>query len=107
MLTTRRSFFTGLLAAPAIIAVDRLMPVKAWKPRITWGLPGWIEANGATLSTVDFPELFAVLGNSFGGSGGHFMIPDYSDPSLCLKAAVNGEFVPVGTLAFTRPSRPA
>jgi hypothetical protein len=27
--------FAGLVAAPAIIAIDRLMPVKLWKPRVT------------------------------------------------------------------------
>jgi hypothetical protein len=30
----RRSFLRGLFAAPAIIAVDRLMPIKPWLPVI-------------------------------------------------------------------------
>lgn len=29
---TRRGLLTGMFAAPAIIAIDRLMPVKLWKP---------------------------------------------------------------------------
>lgn len=29
---TRRFFLSGLIAAPAVIAADRLMPVKLWKP---------------------------------------------------------------------------
>ena len=28
MITSRRNFLTGIFAAPAIIAIDRLMPVK-------------------------------------------------------------------------------
>jgi hypothetical protein len=31
MITSRRSLLKGLFAAPAIIAADRLMPVKAWR----------------------------------------------------------------------------
>lgn len=32
---SRRNFFFGALAAPAIIAIDRLMPVKLWKEPFT------------------------------------------------------------------------
>jgi len=28
----RRNFLRGLVAAPAVIVVDRLMPVRLWKP---------------------------------------------------------------------------
>jgi hypothetical protein len=31
---SRRSLLRGLFAAPAIVAADRIMPVKLWKPRI-------------------------------------------------------------------------
>ena len=34
MLITRRSLLRGLVAAPAIIAIDRLMPVKVWEDPI-------------------------------------------------------------------------
>lgn len=32
IITSRRKLLTGLFAAPAIIAYDRLMPVKLWVP---------------------------------------------------------------------------
>ena len=32
MIIQRRSFLMGLVAAPAVIAIDRLMPVKLWVP---------------------------------------------------------------------------
>jgi hypothetical protein len=37
---------------------------------------GWILANGASLSTALHPELFAVIGYTYGGSGGNFNIPN-------------------------------
>jgi hypothetical protein len=37
---------------------------------------GWILANGASLSTSAYPELFAAIGYSYGGSGGSFNIPN-------------------------------
>lgn len=39
---------------------------------------GWIECDGRTLNVSDYPELFKVLGNSFGTTniGATFKIPD-------------------------------
>ena len=42
MLLTRRSLFRGaaaLLAAPAIVRVESLMPVKAWATKPQLGIP--------------------------------------------------------------------
>nr|VFK58489.1 MAG: Phage Tail Collar Domain [Candidatus Kentron sp. TUN]VFK61639.1 MAG: Phage Tail Collar Domain [Candidatus Kentron sp. TUN]VFK67353.1 MAG: Phage Tail Collar Domain [Candidatus Kentron sp. TUN] len=36
----------------------------------------FLKANGAALSTSAYPELFAVIGYTFGGSGGTFYLPD-------------------------------
>jgi microcystin-dependent protein len=38
---------------------------------------GWMLCDGRTLPTVSYPELFAVLGYLYGGSGDQFCIPDY------------------------------
>ena len=37
---------------------------------------GWFIRNGQSLATADFPELFAVLGYKYGGSGASFNVPD-------------------------------
>lgn len=37
---------------------------------------GYAICDGSLLSAIDYPELFAVLGYSFGGSGDNFNIPD-------------------------------
>jgi hypothetical protein len=37
---------------------------------------GYLEANGASLSTSTYAALFAVVGYTFGGSGGNFNLPD-------------------------------
>ena len=37
---------------------------------------GFIKANGASLSTTTYANLFAVIGYTFGGSGGSFNVPD-------------------------------
>lgn len=33
MISRRKFVLGGLIAAPAIVAIDRLMPVKLWKPQ--------------------------------------------------------------------------
>ena len=37
---------------------------------------GFIKANGASLSTTTYADLFAVIGYTFGGSGSSFNVPD-------------------------------
>jgi len=36
---------------------------------------GWLEANGATVSSVTYPDLYAVIGDTFGGSPPNFALP--------------------------------
>lgn len=37
---------------------------------------GWLELNGASLSVATYPDLFAVLRYTYGGSGANFSLPD-------------------------------
>jgi phage-related tail fiber protein len=37
---------------------------------------GYLKANGASLSTTTYPDLFAAIGYIYGGSGESFNIPD-------------------------------
>jgi len=45
----------------------------------TFGFPhcpnGWLHANGQTVTTAHYPELFSVIGHYYGGSGGYFVLP--------------------------------
>jgi microcystin-dependent protein len=36
----------------------------------------WLNTNGQSLTTAAYPELFAVIGYTYGGSGGNFNLPD-------------------------------
>ncbi|MBC3908020.1 tail fiber protein [Undibacterium sp. NL8W] len=38
---------------------------------------GWMLCDGRTLSAARYPELFAVLGYSFGGKDDLFQLPDH------------------------------
>jgi hypothetical protein len=41
---------------------------------------GYLECNGASLLRADFPELFTVIGTTFGADdANHFSLPDYRD----------------------------
>ena len=37
---------------------------------------GWLDCNGASVSTSTYAELFAVIGYTWGGSGGSFNVPE-------------------------------
>lgn len=50
--------------------------ITAW-PEPNGVLPvGYLECNGSTLSSTEFPGLFAVIGEAYGGGGGNFILPD-------------------------------
>ena len=37
---------------------------------------GWLECDGASYSATTYPELFAAIGTTYGGSAGNFNVPD-------------------------------
>lgn len=39
-------------------------------------IPGFILADGTNYTTATFPQLFAVIGTSYGGTAGNFNVPD-------------------------------
>jgi hypothetical protein len=77
MRLSRRSFFTGLVAAPAIVRLPSLMlmPRAPWPPLIRTP-DNLLLCNGALVSAKDYPELFAVVGETYGGGNGRFRLPD-------------------------------
>jgi microcystin-dependent protein len=45
-------------------------------------IDGYLKCNGQTVSKTKYPELFDVLGYTFGGSGDNFQVPDIRDYGL-------------------------
>lgn len=70
------SAFAGALGAPdssgtptaASPTAFTTQPLEAW---------GWMYCDGRSLACAEYPELFAVLGYVYGGTGAQFNIPDY------------------------------
>lgn len=80
---TRRSLICGLFAAPAIVAINNIMPVKLWKPQPVRIVAANWEAQ--LIDTVDIHELGGwkpgdrlVFSSSYGampeGLGGEYVI---------------------------------
>jgi microcystin-dependent protein len=51
------------------------MPLKIWRPSIIKS-NGLILCNGAQLNANEYPELFSILGHTYGGYEGKFILPD-------------------------------
>ena len=47
---------------------------------------GFLECNGASVSTATYAALFAVVGYTYGGSGGSFNVPDLQDKTVLSKS---------------------
>lgn len=54
---------------------------------------GYLLCNGALVAVAEYPELFAILGYTFGGSGDYFALPSAGDKYPAGPSEVN----PVGT----------
>jgi len=57
---------------------------------VPWGsavIPsGFLECNGASVSTSTYASLFAVIGYTYGGSGASFNLPDLTDRTVVNKS---------------------
>ena len=54
-----------------------LPPVGSLQPYAGSTAPsGWLICNGASVSQAAYPALYAVIGLTYGGSGGNFNLPD-------------------------------
>ena len=67
------SAFAGPLNPPGTISsssgfLPTPVQIEAW---------GWMACDGRSLPAQDYPELFAMIGYIYGGSGGNFCVPDY------------------------------
>lgn len=52
--------------------------------------PGFIECDGRTLSRIDYPDLFDVIGYQYGGSGNNFKVPNYRNRIMMGTGRVDG-----------------
>lgn len=43
---------------------------------------GYLLANGASYKVADYPDLYAVIGNTYGGDSTNFNVPDYRETVL-------------------------
>jgi microcystin-dependent protein len=50
--------------------------------------PGYLLCDGGTYDPANFPELFAVIGYSFGGAGSTFAVPNLIDRTLIGSSGV-------------------
>jgi tail collar domain len=98
----RRRFLTGaglVVTAPAIIRVSSLMamPRCLWPPVLINN--GRLICNGALLRIADYPELFSVVGTSFGATAHHFRLPDLSAGRYLINP-ITGPGEPSGMLVM-------
>jgi hypothetical protein len=103
----RRGFLTSLIVAPALVRFSSLMamPRAPWPP-VLLRADDRLVCNGALLRVSDFPELFSVLGNSYGGDDSHFRLPDLTSlpsPGVYLINSTPLPSGPAGSLVL-RPS---
>ena len=50
---------------------------------------GWLLCDGSTFSALVYQSLYAVIGNTYGGAGNAFAVPDMRNSTLAVSTAVN------------------
>ena len=61
----------------------------------------WLPCDGTEYSTALYPELFAVIGNTYGGGGGTFAVPDIEDRILGAAGVSNSAGIETGAETTT------
>ncbi len=61
----------------------------------TYAPQGWMKCEGQSLQVADHPDLYNIIGNTFGGSGGSFNLPDCR--GKVLLGAITGT-MPIGQI---------
>ena len=57
---------------------------------------GYLLADGASYKTTDYPELFDIIGYTYGGSDGTFNVPNLCDGRFLEGSDTSGEYVEAG-----------
>ena len=57
---------------------------------------GYLIADGASYKTTDYPELFNIIGYTYGGSDGTFNVPNLCDGRFLEGSDTSGEYVEAG-----------
>lgn len=52
---------------------------------------GFLRCDGRSVSSADYPDLYAVIGTNFGGNSTNFKLPNYESQFLYGKSNVSGE----------------
>lgn len=63
----------------ALIPVGTITPFVSSTNAVPWG---WLPCDGRTVSGVTYPELSALIGNTYGGTDPNFKVPDYTGQTL-------------------------
>ena len=57
---------------------------------------GYLLADGTSYKTTDYPELFDIIGYTYGGSDGTFNVPNLCDGRFLEGSDTSGEYVEAG-----------
>jgi len=58
-------------------SISFILPAGVIRPYSALAVPtGWLACDGASYPTASYPDLFAIIGYTYGGSGANFNVPD-------------------------------
>lgn len=80
--------------------VDGLVPIGSITMYVGGSAPvggKWLLCNGAELETASYPDLFAIIGTAYGGSGGRFNVPN-----MVNRFPLGPGIAPIGSVGGTR-----
>ena len=56
----------------------------------------WLLCDGTSYSTTTYPSLYSAIGNTYGGSGGSFNVPNFKGNIACCYNGSDGNFSTLG-----------
>lgn len=63
--------------------------VMAYSAKSPWTAPnGWLECSGASVAKAQYPELYAIVGDTYGSTASNFTLPTIAQISATIRYVV-------------------
>lgn len=66
----------SLLANPTLADSPMVGEIRLWSGTSVYPPAGWLFCDGSTLNNADYPDLFGVISQTYGGVNDQFKLPD-------------------------------
>lgn len=63
--------------------------IVAFADKVPWTAPsGWLQCNGQSVAKAQYPQLYVIIGDTYGSTSSTFALPTISDIAATIKYVI-------------------